>query len=327
MTPLELAPSCPACGGSESRAVATAADIRREIETLWAFHDRRLRPATPPERLADRVAFSQDPPLHVVRCQSCGLVYRNPRERAHELVARYADEALDAAALEALHENQRRAYVAPARRLRRALGRAGTVLEVGSYVGGFLAAAAATGWRATGLDVNAAVNDFARAKGLAVRNGNLSSLDEEQRFDAVAMWNCFDQLPDPRAAARAARAHLAPGGVLAVRVPNGGFYALVRRRLDGPGAAVARELLAQNNLLGFPYRHGFTPRALMRLLEAEGFAVLRVVGDALVPLADEWTRAWARWEEAAVKAVLRGVGRLDPARAPWFELYARARGD
>src|SRR5688572_27918643 len=102
------------------------------------------------------------------------------------------------------------------------------------------------------------------------------------------MWNCFDQLDDPRTASRTASGLLALCGVLAVRVPNGGFWAAMRRHVDGPLAPVARLLLAHSNLLGFPYRHVFTPRALARLLEATGFVVVRTRGDALVPIADRW---------------------------------------
>jgi hypothetical protein len=41
-----------------------------------------------------------------------------------------------------------------------------------------------------------------------------------------------------------------------------------------------------------------------------------------VPVADRWTRPWARAEASAVRSVLR---RLPPAHAPWLEIYARAR--
>src|SRR3712207_8154521 len=45
---------------------------------------RRLKTGVPVERLTDRVAFSQKPPLRLVRCEGCGTVYRNPRERRSE---------------------------------------------------------------------------------------------------------------------------------------------------------------------------------------------------------------------------------------------------
>ena len=325
---MDLEPTaCPVCGSGDAEVIADAGAVRREVELLWSFHDRRLRPGTPPEHLADRVAFSHAPPLRVVRCTRCGLVFRNPRERVHELSAMYA--ATDAAppddVLRALHETQRPMYDAPARRLREALGRGGSVLEVGSYVGAFLGAARDAGWSVEGLDVNEHVNAFTRSLGFRVTTGGLEAADPERHYDAVAIWNTFDQLPEPGEAALRARALLAPGGVLAVRVPSGDFYARLRPLLDGPLAPAAAALLAHNNLLTFPYRHGFTPATLERLLGRVGLRVVRVEGDALVPIADRWTRRWAALEERAVKAGTRlAVRALGRGAAPWIEVYARA---
>jgi SAM-dependent methyltransferase len=293
-------------------------DIRDEAERLWEFHMRRLSPRTPPGRLVDRVAFSQAPPWRVVRCRECGLVYRNPVERREELQSTYADAPLDRAALDALHEAQTKTYHAQARRLAALLERRGTGLEVGSYVGAFLAAARAQGWSFEGLDVNASVNEYARSRGFVVHDGDLESFAARNRtFDAVAIWNTFDQLPDPRAALRASLRLLRPNGVLALRVPNGGCYAGWRDRLDGssPVSALATRVLAHNNLLTFPYRFGFTPGSLTRLLNDIGFTVLKVVPDVLVPTADEWTRRWAVFEERLLKPFTRRW-------SPWFEVYA-----
>ncbi len=318
--------SCPACGSDSSAEIASGEEIREEMELLWEFHTDRLRPDTPPPNLVDRVAFSQRPPLRVVRCARCGLVYRNPRERDFELRDTYAGEEPDHDALAALHETQRAAYEAQVERLGEVAGRAGRVLEVGSYVGGFLAAAGAAGWQAEGLDVNPVANDFARGLGLRVTEGDLESFAGPGGFDAVALWNCFDQLPDPGQAAHRAHALLAEGGVVAIRVPNGAFYAAVRPRLAGPGAALARTLLAHNNLLGFPYRHGFTLESLEHLLGRTGFEVERVYGDALVPIADEWTEGWAALEERVVKGALRLVAKGEAEAAPWIEVYGRRVG-
>ena len=319
--------SCPVCTSNDAREIAGADDVRAEIEMLWEFHQRRLRPGTPPRALADRVTFSQDPPLRLAQCHQCSLVYRNPRERAVELVETYATEMPDDATLRALHETQRRAYRAQARRLERAHRRRGPGLEVGSYVGAFLAAARDLGWTFEGLDINAHAAAFACRMGFRVTVGELDDL-AGRRFDAIAIWNTFEQLPDPRAAAVSARRLLNTGGMLALRVPNGQAYATLRRSMTGPFAAVARSILAHDNLLAFPYRHGFTIPSLTRLLNDAGFGDIRFHGDALVPIADRWTRSWARVEEQVVKSLLRGAvrsSRLLGRYSPWLEAYARAR--
>ncbi len=311
--------------------------MRREVEDLWAFHMRRLRPGAPPAHLADRIAFSQRPPLRVAQCDGCGLIYRNPRERAFELRDIYTDDALEPSVYESLFENQRVSYRIQATRLTRALGRPGRALEIGSYVGAFLTAAGEQGWSCMGLDINEAATSFARDKGLSVKIGALDadlpgmraegSAEPDAPVDAVAIWNCFEQLADPRAVAREARRRLADGGIFAVRVPNGETYARLAGVRHGLSGRMARAFLAQNNLLGFPYRHGFTVGSLSLLLERTGFEVVRVYGDSLVPIADKWTRRWAALEERIVKDVTHAAALASPraaALAPWLEVYARA---
>lgn len=316
MTSYELS-RCVVCGEADAQEVAGPEDIRSEAELLWQFHMRRLSPHTPPDRLVDRVAFSQDPPWRVVRCRICGLVYRNPVEKREALRATYSEGALDADALMALHHAQRRFYRAQTRRLGQLLGRRGTGLEVGSYVGAFLSAARAARWQFDGLDVNPHVNAFTRSLGFTVHDGDLESYRHEHAFDAIAIWNTFDQLPDPRNAVRAAARLLRENGVLAVRVPNGECYANLRGSVSttvlGP---LSMAVLAHNNLLTFPYRFGFSPRSLTRLVTHLGFSVERVVGDVMVPTADEFTRGWAVVEERILKPLTR-------AWMPWFEVYAR----
>ncbi len=203
---------CAVCGSADGRELATPDDVRAEVEALWAFHTRRLQPGTPPAHLMDRVAFSQHAPLRVVRCTTCGLVYRNPVERARELEASYEDESPTMERMRALHDTQRVAYAAQAARLTRVFGRRGVGIEVGSYVGAFLVSARDEGWRFSGVDVNACANQFTRALGFDVHDGPIESLDAGHRADVVAIWNCLDQLADPASAIRAARRHLAPGG-------------------------------------------------------------------------------------------------------------------
>ena len=326
-TTYELA-RCAVCGEASATEIADADDMRAEVESLWSFHSRRLRPDIPPKNLTDRVAFSQRPPVRVVRCDACGLVYRNPVERPRELETIYDDAALSQELLRGLHETQRASYAAQARRLTRVFGRTGSGIEVGSYVGAFLAAARDEGWQFRGVDVNADANCFTRSLGFQVHDGTIESVGNEVQVDVVAIWNCLDQLADPASAIRAARRHLNEGGMLALRVPNGACYATLRPHLDGRAGWVAREWLAQNNLLAFPYRFGFTVGSLTRLVEELGFRVVHVTGDVLVPIADKWTRPWAAVEERVLKravgALVARFARGERRLAPWLELYARA---
>lgn len=315
--------SCIACGAREARVIADADALRAELEQLWGFHTRRLAARTPPRHLADRLAFSQPLAVRLVQCADCGMVYRNPIERAHEVHDLYAGETPADDVLAALHDTQEAALGAEAARLTAVTGRAGTVLEVGSYVGGFLSAAQALGWTAVGVDVNPAVNAWVRARGQRVIDGELADVVDVQ-VDAVAFWNCFDQLADPAAALREASLRTVHGGWVVVRVPNGEAYTRLRRMPHGL-RRLARTVLATNNLLAFPYRYGFTPASLARLFDRAGYEVERLVGDTLVPLADGWTRGWAREEERLAKRATRLLARAGVLPPPWIEVYGRKR--
>jgi len=317
---------CIVCGHADARLVADAEHMRAEVEALWEYHEKRLKPEIPTQRLMDRVAFSEPPPLRLVQCCECGLLYRNPVERAEELREIYGRTTPTPDVLRSLHETQLSAVRTQARELRETLGRGGSGLEVGSYVGAFLVAARDEGLNVEGLDINGEVNEFTRSLGLVVHDGELSTFAPDRQFDAVAIWNTFDQLPDPRAAMNAARKLLTPGGVLAIRVPNGEFYAHARDEMVN-GSAVARvaarAVLAQNNLLTFPYRWGFTPTSIARLMEQLGFEVDHFRGDVLVPIADEFTKTWARIEETLVKRAIGAAAALGGISSPWFEVYGR----
>jgi len=322
MSPPAKSSECPACPERVGTEVASREAFRQEIEALWEFHLRRLRPGAPPEALTDRLAFTQEPPLRLLACNRCGTLRRDPEESAPVLVSRYAAEPLSGAVLGALFQAQQTSAHQQMKRLVRLAGPRGEGMEVGFYTGAFLAATEGSGWRFHGIDVNAGAVAFARSLGLPAERGTLEELPAARRYDAIAIWNCFEQLPAPRAALLRTHELLRPGGVLALRVPSGDFYRRWRVHLDGAARALATALLAQNNLLGFPYRYGFTPGSLGRALRETGFRVIATHSDALVPTACCWTRGWVGWEERALKTLLR---RLPARAAPWFEIYARAR--
>jgi 2-polyprenyl-3-methyl-5-hydroxy-6-metoxy-1,4-benzoquinol methylase len=308
--------SCPVCKTNDFRELASSDEIRRQVEELWAFHTRRLKPGAPVQQLFDRAVFSQAPPVHIVQCKECGTVMRNPRESETSIVDLYASEEPPESALEDLFNEQVAFYAPRVRTLEKLLGRSGSVLEVGSYLGAFLYAAQERGWKATGVDVNERANAFAQARGAEVSEGTIDDVPSDHRYEVVALWNCLDQVPDPEHALLQARALLSDDGMVTARVPNGAFYATVI------GKPLTHSLLAQNNLLAFPYRHGFTPSSLRTLLSATGFEVMRMRGDTLVATAGAWTRRWAAAEERIVKAATRSL--LPTSHSPWIEVYARA---
>jgi SAM-dependent methyltransferase len=322
---------CTVCGSREHDLVCSAAEVRVQLAFLDDFHRRRLRSDRAVSReLADRADFTQDYATDVVSCSHCGLVFRESRPRASEVTAAYARDRYGPERLLALFESQRELFAVKSERLARIASLRGgaRVVEIGSFVGGFLSSARERGWRAIGIDPGEEVAAFCRGRGFEVLETTPpEAAIQPGSVDCVAIWNTFDQLPDPRPTLQAARRWLRPGGVLAVRIPNGAcFRDQVARLRQGSSSLSGPVLtaLAWNNLLAFPYLHGYSSQTLERLLSSHGFAPVVVDGSLLTRLADEHTKLWARWEERLSKLAWRALIQGGLAEAPWLDAYFRA---
>jgi len=322
---------CTVCGAGEHRTIAPAADLDAQRRYLVEFHRRRLRTRSD-QALEDRADFTQNYATDVVACRTCGLVFRDPRPPAEQIARAYASDTYGEERLRALFDSQLELFRPKARNLRRWLSRPDPVLvEIGSFVGGFLAASRELGWDAHGIDPGSEVAAFCEARGLSVLRESVDDLSfPEAAADCVAIWNTFDQLVDPHPTLRSARRCLRAGGLLVVRVPNGrcfeGCMSLLGR-LGAPLRGVLLAAMAWNNLVTFPYLHGYSVDTLDRLMAEYGFVRVQVEGDVLTRLADEQTKTWAAWEERILKALWALASRADPssiaARAAWLDVYYR----
>lgn len=333
--------ACPVCGATARRTVAQADTIDAQLAWLDAFHRRRLKPTARARReaaLEERASFTQDDPRAIVGCRSCGLVFRHPRRSPSAVEHDYAVDSYGAERLRGLFAAQVQAYDEKLATLRALIRtrRAPFVLEVGSFVGGFLTAAGSAGWEVLGVDPGEEVVAFCRERGLPVERGTIEDLSiAPGSLDAVAVWNTFDQIAAPGPTLACAARFLRPDGLLALRVPNGRYFSDAMARLALDSELVRRyrlRVLAWNNLIGFPYLHGYSVATLDRLVARFGFERVLAAPDTLLPLADRDTRWWAAAEERAIKAACRlqwrrqipGPARL--AAAPWLDVYYRRVG-
>ncbi|MEO8603903.1 MAG: class I SAM-dependent methyltransferase [bacterium] len=308
----------------------SAADIRAQLDYLRAFHRRRLRPGRDADsaELADRADFTQDDAVAIVSCRACGHVFRATRPQADAVAEEYAEDEYGAERLASLFDAQREQFRDKTARLQDLLPESRpSLVEIGSFVGGFLAVAGERGWDCVGVDPGAEVDAFCRRQGFTVHRSTAEAAPiADASVDCVAIWNTFDQLPDPRPTLRAARRWLRPGGCLVVRVPNGAAFRAAITALPGPPAALRPPLLAAlawNNFLGFPYLQGYSLVTLDALLAEFGLQRIAADADMLVRLADEHTRFWARLEEQGLKTLWRLFARQHREAAPWFDVYYR----
>ena len=336
---------CGLCGSRRSRLVCSREDVlsqQRFLERFYRCRWSQQNAAT----ATDRVNFTQDYATAIVACMDCGLLFRNPRPRADTVTQAYETEAYDETYLQAEFTAQqtwaRRKADILARHLEKVgRGRRGRprVLEIGSFVGGFLFEGQLRGWDMLGVDPGHDVASFCRRHRLPVFQGTLEAAQlPPASFDAVVIWNTFDQLPDPRKLLQRLLPLMRNGGLLVVRVPNGACFEwgiAMRPRLPKVFRRLLEVAMACNNLLTFPYLYGYSAEQLERLTESFGFRLLACHADQIVSPPPGHLRRWALWEERAVKTFCRMLAVLWPDNrslryrsAPWLDcIFERACTD
>ena len=295
---------CPNCDEPPTVTFRTRDQIAAELAMRDAFYARRLDRNHTRKELRDLTNVLMGTPADIMQCDACGILMRDdaPDEEA------FRNDRYERAVLESLHAVHAIAFREKEPDYRALLRHGARVAEVGSYAGGFLSTVRQWGWNAIGVDIGSDTSRFSRALGFDVRSLRLEECGfEPESFDAVFIWNCFEQLVAPRVALAEAQRILRRFGVLVIRVPDAGFYG--RCRSLAP--------LAYNGLLGWPHRFGFGVAVLRRLAAEHGFALQRVLrAPAIRPLRNGLL-AWAQDEESALIAN-RAFG--------WIELTFRKAG-
>jgi 2-polyprenyl-3-methyl-5-hydroxy-6-metoxy-1,4-benzoquinol methylase len=244
----------------------------------------------------------------LVRCSACGLVSLRPlppaqaRAAHHEAsyaAGRYASFA-SAQAVRAAIARVRLAAVQP-------LAPSGPWLDVGCSTGAFVEVAAASGLDAEGLELSAAAVEQARARGLAVVQGEAESFVPARRFAVVTAFDVVEHLPDPAAFVRRVGGWLLPGGMLALTLPN--------------VASPAARVLGRHWFYYAPpdHIHYFTPATVRRLLEDAGLVEVQV-RPARKPLTLEYAAAQVAEFMPRLAPIAGALAALVPRRwraRPW----------
>lgn len=197
----------------------------------------------------------------LLRCCACGLACRAEKFFAapayapgrEGLVYGSSKKKLFAAALDSLGAG------------------AGRLLDIGCAGGEFLAAAAARGWIAEGVEIEPGLAARAAGAGFEVHTVPVEKAGLPPRtFDAVTAFEVFSQMAAPAAAAAEAARLLKPGGRLYLREFNADFHLpLYRLELRG----FFKPLGARPSVI---HDFNFTPSALRALLLRAGFAEVSI---------------------------------------------------
>lgn len=152
-----------------------------------------------------------------VRCRRCATVFVAPLPAAATIEATYLAPDYHSSAHG--QEPRMRAEADARAAILRKFG-VHDVLEIGCGPGHFLDACRDLGVRVEGVD-RAPTAAGPRGRGHTIHGVWLQDLAPvEPRFDAVAMWEVLEHVPDPKDMLLRARAWLRPGGFLALSTPS-----------------------------------------------------------------------------------------------------------
>jgi len=148
-------------------------------------------------------------------------------------------------------------------------GRAGSILDVGSGPGLFLALGRERGWQVKGIEPSTKAAEYSvNTLRLDVENIFLdkSTAQSLGRFDVINMGEVLEHLPDPAEILRVAHGLLNPGGLLLLVVPND----------FNPFQLILRDHLGFEPWWVAPPHHlnYFNHNSLASLVESVGFEVL-----------------------------------------------------
>jgi SAM-dependent methyltransferase len=329
---------CLLCGGSDFIIIAHPSDLAAQQDYLKQFHQRRLvedlSEETRQTSLTDRASFTHSYETHILACRACGLLCRNPHPAAEAVTKAYIHDPYEQRHLQKEFNAQlawaRGKIPFVARHLTHY--RVPRLVEVGSFVGGFLAAGREQGWDIIGVDPGDAVVRFCRDRGLPVFQGKLEDSPPSKEVDAVVVWNTFDQLPDPRPLLKTIAELLKPDGLLVIRIPHGICYryAMAITRNHRWMRTPLYTGLAWNNLLTFPYLYGYGLATLDCLIGEFGLVREALYPDTLMTASVPEMKWWAPLEERLVKELCRITTRLAPwmgdpsvSLATWLDVYYR----
>lgn len=215
--------------------------------------------------------FSEDLPVHIVRCASCDFMYSNPRPTTDVLDERYQHMSNMEYNL-AGQQTRVRMYRHLLRKLNRRHKGRGKLLDVGCFSGTLLSVAAETGWEPWGVEINKTTATYARDElGFEVKICDLAEAKfPDEFFDAVTMTDVAEHVIDPKSTFREMFRVTKRGGVLLLTVPNGAMQLPkehLRKRL-GRGTGMITG--------GLGHINHFSPATMRAALESVGYRRVRI---------------------------------------------------
>jgi SAM-dependent methyltransferase len=239
----------------------------------------------------------------IVRCPGCGHMQLDVFPTDEALSAEYAGASSDDYVEEEAGQRE------TARRMLAKLERhvaPGRLLDLGPWVGFYMAEAEKRGWSALGVEPSAFAAEYARERlGLEVRHEDLYEVDlPESSFDAVLMGDVLEHLTRTDEALERARRWLAPGGALVLLLPDA-------------GSRIARTLGRRWWSVIPTHVHYFTRASVRAMLDRHGFRIVHTSTDPKVFTVRYYFEKGGGYAPALSRALVRGAEATGIADLMW----------
>jgi len=222
-----------------------------------------------------------DAGCNIARCRACGYIFDSPRPTIEELISFYSRPTQYDSWLAEL-EARNRLWKRRLSKLR-STRKSGSLLDVGTGIGQFLALAREFYASVSGTEVSSVALQIAKEKyNLDLHHGTIETL-HGQVFDNITLFHVLEHVPDPKSVLKTCHSLLSPGGILVIGVPNEvtSLRASLKRILARTGLRKERRV----GEFGLPrislephsvevHLSHFTPKVLHRLLRATGFSII-----------------------------------------------------
>ncbi len=181
--------------------------------------------------LCDSESFTvldSDRGLSVVKCNSCSLIYTNPRAAtAQENYFSNADIFYEEARLifkgkKPHHRDRNYEYELVKIKKHKPSGK---LLDVGTNMGFFLRKAREAGYETEGVEPSPAVSQIARDNwGLKIHTAFLQDANlPENHYDVITLIDVFEHVTQPKQLLNTCFKLLKPDGIVVIKVPNGDY--------------------------------------------------------------------------------------------------------
>ena len=197
----------------------------------------------------------------IVKCNSCGLIYVNPRLKSEKIVEGYSEGADENFVSQV--EGRESTFLTGIKFIEH-FTKPGKLLDIGTASGSFLHVAKQRGWQVYGVEPNKWLCDWTQKNyGIYVQPGTIDNLNySEGFFDVITLWDVLEHVPNPTEVLQKCHKLLVPGGYLYLNYPDYNSYA-------------SRIMKSKWIFLLSVHLTYFTRETIGKMLEKTGFQTLK----------------------------------------------------